>query len=166
MVLTASSSQGPNPWKVAIILNELNIPYETELMDFSVLHQGMCCQPSSSPEQTGKDPDPDLTQQQQQQQNPSSPSTPTAASPPSPTPTTPTSPSGNPAPSSSTCSRPTTRPTPSPTPLPPTSSSPNAGCTSRPQARARTLARGLGSRFTQRRSRSLCSTGTGLRFGG
>jgi hypothetical protein len=33
-------SQGPNPWKVAIILNELNIPYETELMDFSVLHQG------------------------------------------------------------------------------------------------------------------------------
>lgn len=26
---------GPNPWKVAIILNELKIPYETQIMDFS-----------------------------------------------------------------------------------------------------------------------------------
>jgi len=34
-----SHAGGPNPWKVAIILNELNVPYETELMDFSVLHQ-------------------------------------------------------------------------------------------------------------------------------
>jgi glutathione S-transferase len=30
-------SQGPNPWKVAIILNELNLPYTTEIMDFSEL---------------------------------------------------------------------------------------------------------------------------------
>ncbi|CZT15773.1 related to theta class glutathione S-transferase [Ramularia collo-cygni] len=30
---------GPNPWKVAIILEELKIPYETEYMDFSVLKQ-------------------------------------------------------------------------------------------------------------------------------
>ncbi|KAH9824631.1 Glutathione S-transferase [Teratosphaeria destructans] len=30
---------GPNPWKVAIILNELKLPYTTEIMDFSVLHQ-------------------------------------------------------------------------------------------------------------------------------
>jgi glutathione S-transferase len=30
---------GPNPWKVAIILEELNIPYETEYMDFGVLKQ-------------------------------------------------------------------------------------------------------------------------------
>ncbi|KAK6384221.1 hypothetical protein LTR65_009793 [Meristemomyces frigidus] len=28
---------GPNPWKVAIILNELGIPYTTELMDFGDL---------------------------------------------------------------------------------------------------------------------------------
>lgn len=30
---------GPNPWKVAIIFEELGIPYETEYMDFSVLKQ-------------------------------------------------------------------------------------------------------------------------------
>lgn len=29
---------GPNPWKVAIILEELGLPYETEFFDFSVLH--------------------------------------------------------------------------------------------------------------------------------
>ena len=29
----------PNPWKVAIIFEELGIPYETEYMDFSVLKQ-------------------------------------------------------------------------------------------------------------------------------
>ncbi|KAI9731144.1 MAG: glutathione S- transferase, nitrogen catabolite repression regulator [Cirrosporium novae-zelandiae] len=29
---------GPNPWKVAIILEELNIPYKTVFMDTSVLH--------------------------------------------------------------------------------------------------------------------------------
>ena len=33
-------NQGPNPWKVAIILNELNIPYETELKDFGDLKKG------------------------------------------------------------------------------------------------------------------------------
>ncbi|KAM0709030.1 hypothetical protein Q7P35_003066 [Cladosporium inversicolor] len=32
-----SHAGGPNPWKVAIILNELNIPYETELKDFGDL---------------------------------------------------------------------------------------------------------------------------------
>jgi glutathione S-transferase len=31
--------QGPNPWKVAIILNELDLPYETEIMDFGALKQ-------------------------------------------------------------------------------------------------------------------------------
>ncbi|CAK1361383.1 Glutathione S-transferase 2 [Cercospora beticola] len=30
---------GPNPWKVAIILEELNIPYEHEAVDHSVLKQ-------------------------------------------------------------------------------------------------------------------------------
>ncbi|KXT04583.1 hypothetical protein AC578_8741 [Pseudocercospora eumusae] len=29
--------QGPNPWKVAIILEELGVPYETEYMDFGDL---------------------------------------------------------------------------------------------------------------------------------
>lgn len=29
--------QGPNPWKVAIVLEELGVPYETQLMDFSEL---------------------------------------------------------------------------------------------------------------------------------
>ncbi|KAI0537508.1 glutathione S-transferase [Xylaria digitata] len=29
---------GPNSWKVAIILKELAIPYETKLLDYSVLH--------------------------------------------------------------------------------------------------------------------------------
>ena len=32
-----SHAGGPNPWKVAIILNELQIPYDTELMDFGDL---------------------------------------------------------------------------------------------------------------------------------
>lgn len=34
-----SHAGGPNPWKVAIIFEELGIPYTTELMDFAVLHQ-------------------------------------------------------------------------------------------------------------------------------
>ncbi|KAM0712363.1 hypothetical protein Q7P37_011458 [Cladosporium fusiforme] len=32
-----SHAGGPNPWKVAIILNELDLPYETEIMDFADL---------------------------------------------------------------------------------------------------------------------------------
>ncbi|KAK5112257.1 hypothetical protein LTR62_004418 [Meristemomyces frigidus] len=32
-----SHAGGPNPWKVAIILNALSVPYENELMDFAVL---------------------------------------------------------------------------------------------------------------------------------
>lgn len=32
-----SHAGGPNPWKVAIILNELEIPYETKIMDFGDL---------------------------------------------------------------------------------------------------------------------------------
>lgn len=31
------SSQGPNPWKVAIILEELKLDYETKIMDFGDL---------------------------------------------------------------------------------------------------------------------------------
>ncbi|KAI5367592.1 putative glutathione S-transferase, Thioredoxin-like superfamily [Septoria linicola] len=31
--------QGPNPWKVAIFLEELSVPYEHEFLDFSVLKQ-------------------------------------------------------------------------------------------------------------------------------
>lgn len=27
-------SQGPNPWKVAIIMNALNVPYDNKIMDF------------------------------------------------------------------------------------------------------------------------------------
>ncbi|SMQ54571.1 unnamed protein product [Zymoseptoria tritici ST99CH_3D7] len=34
-----SHTLGPNPWKVAIILEELKVPYETEYMDMSVLKQ-------------------------------------------------------------------------------------------------------------------------------
>jgi len=34
-----SHAGGPNPWKVAIILEELNIPYEAEFMDMSLLHK-------------------------------------------------------------------------------------------------------------------------------
>ncbi|KAJ5209296.1 hypothetical protein N7449_003675 [Penicillium cf. viridicatum] len=30
-----SHQYGPNPWKVALILEELNIPYETQFVDFS-----------------------------------------------------------------------------------------------------------------------------------
>lgn len=30
-----SHPYGPNPWKVAIILEELGIPYETRFVDFS-----------------------------------------------------------------------------------------------------------------------------------
>jgi len=33
-----SHASGPNPWKVAIILEELSIPYESEFMDMAVLH--------------------------------------------------------------------------------------------------------------------------------
>ena len=33
-----SHKQGPNPWKVKIILNELNIPYEVEYLDMGLLH--------------------------------------------------------------------------------------------------------------------------------
>lgn len=32
-----SHAGGPNPWKVAIVLNELNLPYETIVKDFSEL---------------------------------------------------------------------------------------------------------------------------------
>ena len=32
-----SHAQGPNPWKVVIILEELGIPYESEYVDFSVI---------------------------------------------------------------------------------------------------------------------------------
>ena len=34
---TDSNIQGPNPWKVAIILSELGVPFETQIMDFSDL---------------------------------------------------------------------------------------------------------------------------------
>ena len=34
-----SSPQGPNPWKVAMVLEELSIPYETEMMEFGALKQ-------------------------------------------------------------------------------------------------------------------------------
>ncbi|KAF1823657.1 glutathione S-transferase [Dissoconium aciculare CBS 342.82] len=34
-----SHAGGPNPWKVAIILEELNVPYHNELLDFSVVKQ-------------------------------------------------------------------------------------------------------------------------------
>ena len=33
-----SHTTGPNPWKVAIILEELGLPYETEFLDFGVMH--------------------------------------------------------------------------------------------------------------------------------
>jgi glutathione S-transferase len=33
-----SHASGPNPWKVAMVLEELEIPYETQYMDFAVLH--------------------------------------------------------------------------------------------------------------------------------
>jgi glutathione S-transferase len=33
-----SHASGPNPWKVAIILEELNLPYETKFMDMQVMH--------------------------------------------------------------------------------------------------------------------------------
>lgn len=32
-----SHPTGPNPWKVAIIMEELDIPYESEMIDFSVI---------------------------------------------------------------------------------------------------------------------------------
>lgn len=34
-----SHASGPNPWKVAIILEELNLPYKTEFHDFPELKQ-------------------------------------------------------------------------------------------------------------------------------
>lgn len=43
------ANQGPNPWKVAIILNELNVPYETEIMDFADLKKGPSVHPTCSP---------------------------------------------------------------------------------------------------------------------
>lgn len=33
-----SHASGPNPWKVAMVLEELGLPHETEFLDFSVLH--------------------------------------------------------------------------------------------------------------------------------
>ncbi|MCJ1441029.1 MAG: glutathione S- transferase, nitrogen catabolite repression regulator [Stictis urceolatum] len=33
-----SHGSGPNPWKVAIVLEELGIPYETEFVDMSIMH--------------------------------------------------------------------------------------------------------------------------------
>jgi glutathione S-transferase len=33
-----SHASGPNPWKVVIILEELGVPYETEYVDFSTIH--------------------------------------------------------------------------------------------------------------------------------
>ena len=38
-IIQLTQIQGPNPWKVAIILEELKLPYETEIMDFSQLKQ-------------------------------------------------------------------------------------------------------------------------------
>ena len=32
-----TSYQGPNPWKVVIVLEELKLPYETEMVDFSLI---------------------------------------------------------------------------------------------------------------------------------
>ena len=32
-----SHASGPNPWKVVIIMEELGIPYESEMLDFSVV---------------------------------------------------------------------------------------------------------------------------------
>lgn len=34
-----NKKKGPNPWKVAIILEELGVPYHQEFLDFSVLKQ-------------------------------------------------------------------------------------------------------------------------------
>jgi glutathione S-transferase len=34
-----SHASGPNPWKVAIVLEELNIPYETEFVDFAKIKE-------------------------------------------------------------------------------------------------------------------------------
>lgn len=34
-----SHASGPNPWKVAIILEELGLPYETELVDMAVMKE-------------------------------------------------------------------------------------------------------------------------------
>ncbi len=34
-----SHATGPNPWKVAMIMSELGVPYETEYLDMSVLKQ-------------------------------------------------------------------------------------------------------------------------------
>ena len=31
--------QGPNPWKVAIILEELGVPYQSEFLDFAKIKQ-------------------------------------------------------------------------------------------------------------------------------
>ena len=33
-----SHATGPNPWKVAIILEELGLPYKSEFADFAELH--------------------------------------------------------------------------------------------------------------------------------
>lgn len=34
-----SHNTGPNPWKVAIILEELKVPYETKFLDFPAMKQ-------------------------------------------------------------------------------------------------------------------------------
>lgn len=34
-----SHAGGPNPWKVAIILEELGLPYESKFLDFSQVKQ-------------------------------------------------------------------------------------------------------------------------------
>ncbi|KFY01413.1 hypothetical protein V490_00926 [Pseudogymnoascus sp. VKM F-3557] len=38
-IVLYSHARGPNPWKVAMILAELNIPYKTEFLEFSELKQ-------------------------------------------------------------------------------------------------------------------------------
>lgn len=34
-ILLYSHATGPNPWKCAIIMEELGLPYETKMIDFS-----------------------------------------------------------------------------------------------------------------------------------
>lgn len=37
MLIWVGCSQGPNPWKVAVILEELGLPYKTEFREFEEL---------------------------------------------------------------------------------------------------------------------------------